>query len=112
MEWAVETVLAREVWKLASAIEEKVAAIALFNDDLQNREYENVVLQAQRDVYKAKLQKCQDTILKHVMFFMQKIQAKTTSSSLCKNTQYLPTISIIICHIMSRGCKNVKGTLN
>ena len=43
-------------------IEEKDAAIALFNDDLKNSEYENVALQAQRDVYQAELQKCQDTI--------------------------------------------------
>ena len=35
------------------AIEEKGAAIALLNDDLKNREYENVALQAQRDVYQA-----------------------------------------------------------
>ena len=34
------------------AIEENDAAITLLNDDLQNREYENVALQAQRDVYK------------------------------------------------------------
>ena len=33
------------------AIEEKDAALALLSDDLQNREYENVALQAQRDVY-------------------------------------------------------------
>ena len=33
-------------------IEEKDTALALLNDDLQNREYENVALQAQRDVYK------------------------------------------------------------
>ena len=44
------------------AIEEKDAALILLNDDLQNREYENVALQAQRDVYQAELQKCQDTI--------------------------------------------------
>ena len=37
------------------AIEEKDAAIALLNDDLQNREYENVALQAQRDVYQAQV---------------------------------------------------------
>ena len=58
----METVLPREVQKLASAIEEKDAAIALLNDDLQNREYEDAALQAQRDVYQAELQKCQDTI--------------------------------------------------
>ena len=34
----------------------------MLNDDLQNREYENVALQAQRDVYKDQLQKCQDII--------------------------------------------------
>ena len=46
------------------------AALTLLHDDLQNRdnqiqaiEYENVVLQAQKDVYQAQLQKCQDTII-------------------------------------------------
>ena len=46
------------------------------NDDLQDHDnqiqaikYENVVLQAQRDIYKAQLQKCQapTSILGHVM---------------------------------------------
>ena len=63
MEWAVETVLPREVRKLPSVIKEKDAALALLNDDLQNREYENVALQAQRDVYQVQLQRCQDTII-------------------------------------------------
>ena len=49
--------------KHRQAIEEKDAAIALFNDDLQNHEYENVALQVQRDVYQAQLQRCQDTII-------------------------------------------------
>ena len=44
------------------AIEEKDAAIALLNDDLKNREHDNVASQAQRDVYKDQLQKCQDII--------------------------------------------------
>ena len=43
-------------------IEEKDATIALLNDEIKNREYENVALQAQRNVYQAELQKCQDTI--------------------------------------------------
>ena len=50
-------------------IEDKDAALALLNDDLQNRgnqiqaiQYENVTLKAQRDVYKEQLQKCQDII--------------------------------------------------
>ena len=62
MEWIVEVVLPQEVRKLTSATEEKDAVIALLTDDLQGREYENVALQAQRDVYQAELQKCQDTI--------------------------------------------------
>ena len=68
MEWFMETVLPWELRKLASTIEEKDAVIALMND-LQGRDnqiqvikYENVVLQAQRDVYQAQLQRCQDTI--------------------------------------------------
>ena len=47
----------------------KDAVIALMNDDLQDCDnqiqaikYENVALQAQRDVYQAELQRCQDTI--------------------------------------------------
>ena len=44
--------------KNQQTIEEKDAAIVSLNDDLQNREYENVTLKAQKDVYQAKLQKC------------------------------------------------------
>ena len=44
------------------AIEEKDVALALFSDDLENREYENMALQAQKDIYKEQLQKCQDII--------------------------------------------------
>ena len=51
------------------AIEEKDAVITLMNDDLQDRDnqiqaikYENVALQAKRDVYQAELQRCQDII--------------------------------------------------
>ena len=69
MEWVVETVLPWEVPKLTSAIEEKDAVISLMNDHLQDRDnqiqaikYENVALQAQRDVYQAQLQGWQDTI--------------------------------------------------
>ena len=49
--------------KHRQAIEEKDEALALLNDDLQNGEYENVTLQAQRDVYQTQLQRCQDTII-------------------------------------------------
>ena len=38
MEWVVETVLLREVWKLISVIEEKDAALTLLTDDLQDRD--------------------------------------------------------------------------
>ena len=51
------------------AIEEKDAALAMLIDDLQGRDnqiqsikYENVALQAQKDVYQAELQRCQDDI--------------------------------------------------
>ena len=69
MEWVEETVLPREARKLASALEEKDATIALMNDDLQDRDnriraiqYKNLALQVQRDAYQAELQRCQDTI--------------------------------------------------
>ena len=61
-EWVVETVLLREVRKFSSAIEEKDAALSLLTDDLQDCnnqtqaiQYENVALQAQRDVYQVEL---------------------------------------------------------
>ena len=44
------------------AIEEKDVALALLNDYLQNRKYEKVALQAQRDLYKDQLQICYDKI--------------------------------------------------
>ena len=34
----------------------------MLNDDLKNHEHDNVASQAQRDVYKEQLQKCQDII--------------------------------------------------
>ena len=37
------------------AIEEKDTTIALLNDDLKNREYENVTFQVQRDVCQAQV---------------------------------------------------------
>ena len=43
-------------------IEQKDAVIPLLNNYLQNREYKKVALQAQRDVYQAQPQKCQDQI--------------------------------------------------
>ena len=48
--------------KISFSHQKKGATIALLNDDLKNREYENAALQAQKDVYQAELQKCQDTI--------------------------------------------------
>ena len=44
------------------AIEEKDAAITLLNDDLKNREHDDVSLQAQRDKCKDQSQKCQDIV--------------------------------------------------
>ena len=44
------------------AIEEKGAALAYRDNQIQGIQYENAALQAQRDVYQAHLQRCQDTI--------------------------------------------------
>ena len=41
--------------KHQQCIEEKDTTIALLNDDLKNREHDNVALQAQRDAYKEQL---------------------------------------------------------
>ena len=37
MEWVVETILLRKARKLTSVIKERGAALALFTDDLQDR---------------------------------------------------------------------------
>ena len=68
-------ILPREVRKLAPVNEEKDVALALLTDDLQNCEYENVALQAQRDVYQAELEEFQvpSLILGQVMFLVQEI---------------------------------------
>ena len=117
MEWAVETVLPREVRKLTSAIEEKDAALAF---DLQGRDnqiqaiqYENVALQAHKeDVYQAQLQRCKRHHHPSYLMIMREIPVKTKLSSLYGNTQRLPKISFMICHIMSRGHNDIKGMLN
>ena len=110
----METVLPRGVRKLASAIEEKDAIITLLTDDLQNREYENVALQAQRDVYQTELEKYQDTIthLRTRYVPHARIPVKTTLSSLYGIIQHLPMINIMTCHIMLRGYNDVKGMLS
>ena len=55
----------------------------LLFDDLQNCEYENVALQAQRDVYQDSYKDVKIkpvTLLSIVMFLAQMIQVKITSS--------------------------------
>ena len=104
VELAVETVLPREVQKLASAIEEKDAALALLNDDLKNCEYENVALQVHSNVYQAQLQKCQDSIThlktRHVDHRRDSSKDKIIIT-VQKKTQGLLTISSMTCHILS-----------
>ena len=127
MEWAVETVLPREVRKLTSAIEEKDAALAHRDNQMvalefTNEEerqshrqaieekdatlafdlqYENVALQAQKDVYQAQLQRCKRHHHPSYLMIMREIPVKTKLSSLYGNTQRLPKISFMIFHIMS-----------
>ena len=107
--------------KYRQAIEEKDAAIALFNDDLQNRDnqiqaiqYENMTLQAQRDVYKDQLQKCQDIIThlktRHVPHARD--PGKDNIIIIVRKHTHLPVISFMTCHIISREYNGVKGMLN
>ena len=97
------------------------------NDDLQDRDnqiqaikYENVALQAQRDVNPVELQKCQDNIthlrtryIDHVRDpSKDNIPVKITLSSLYGNTQDLPMISFMTCHMISREYNGVTGMLS
>ena len=84
----------------------------MLTDDLQDRnnqiqaiQYENVALQAQKDVYQAELQKFQDPS-------KQEVQAKTTLSSLEGSIRHLPTINFMTFHTILQGCNDVKGMLN
>ena len=67
------------------AIKEKDVALPLLNDDLQNREYENVALQAQKDVYHPELQKCQDAITHLKTRYVPHARNPGTLSSLYRN---------------------------
>ena len=93
-------------------IEEKDASFALLNDDLQNREYENVALQAQRDVYQAELQKCQDIITHLKTCYVTQAKNLGKDNTIIIVWKHLPMINIMTCHIMLRGYSNVKGMLN
>ena len=57
------------------AIEEKHAAIAWLNDELQKREYENVGLKHEKMCIRLSLKNVKTAlpILKHAMFLMQEI---------------------------------------
>ena len=56
------------------AIEEKDAVIALLNDDLKNREYENVDCKHKETYIKPK----SATLLSIFMFLVQKMRVRTT----------------------------------
>ena len=83
-------------------IKEKDASLALLSDNLQNREYENVVLQHKRMSIRSSYKNVKTTspILKYVMVFMQEILARTTLTSLYGNIQHLPKINIMTCYVI------------
>ena len=112
MEWAVETVWPQEARKLASAIEEKDVEIALLSDDLENHEYENLALQAQRDVYQAQLQRCQDTIIHLRTRYVDHARDPGKDNIIIIVRKHLPAINIMTCHIMLRGYNDVKDMLS
>ena len=62
------------------AMEEKDATLPLVNDDLKNREHDNVVLQAQRMCIRTSYKNVKTSlpVLKKVMLLMQRIDPKTT----------------------------------
>ena len=96
------------------AIEERDAATALLNDDLQKREYENVALQAQKYVYQGELQKCQDiiTYLKTRYVSHARDLSKDNIIIIVRKHTTPAKDNIMTCHIISRGYTDVKGMLN
>ena len=88
-------------------------------DDLQNRDnqiqaiqYENVTLQAERDIYQAELEKCQDTITCLRASYVDHARNPETLSSLYGNIKRLSMIDTLICHIILRGYNSLKGILS
>ena len=128
IEWVVKTVLPHEIRKLSKQlsnqqkeIEGKDAALALLTDDLQGRDnqiqaiqYENVALQAQKDVYQGELLKCQDTIIHLKTRYVPHARnpGKDNIIIIYGNVQHQPMINIMTCHIVLREYNNVKGMLN
>ena len=121
MEWVVETVLPREVLKLASAIEEKDAVIALMSDDLQDRDnqiqaiqYKNVALQAQRDIYQAELQRCQNIITHLETRYVPHAKNPGKDNTIIIVRKHTASVNdkFHVCNIMLQGYNDVKGMLS
>ena len=103
------------------SIEEKKATIALLADDLQDCnnqtqaiQYENMALQAQKDVYQAESQKCQDAIthLKTRYVLDARDPDKDNIIIIVQKHTTSTNDKFMTCHIMSRGYKDVKGMLS
>ena len=96
------------------AIEEKNVTIALLNDDLQKREYENVGLRAQKDVYQAELQKYQDVITYLETRFVPhgKNPGKDNIIIIVWKHTTLANVNFMTYHIISQGYNDVKDMLS
>ena len=84
------------------------------NDDLQESDnqiqaikYENVALQAQRDVYEAQLQRYQDIITHFRIHYVDHTRNPGKDS-----IQNLPMINFMTFYTISRGYNGVKGMLS
>ena len=94
-------------------IEEKDAAIALLDDDLQKHEYETVAVQAQRDVFQAELQKYQDIITHLETCYVPhaKNPGKDNIIIIVRKHTTPAVINFMTYHIMLQGYNDVKGML-
>ena len=102
-------------------LKKKKATIALLADDLQDCnnqtqaiQYENMALQAQKDVYQAESQKCQDAIthLKTRYVLDARDPDKDNIIIIVHKHTTSTNDKFMTCHIMSRGYKDVKGMLS
>ena len=102
-------------------LKKKKATIALLADDLQDCnnqtqaiQYENMALQAQKDVYQAESQKCQDAIthLKTRYVLHARDPGKDNIIIIVHKHTTPTNDKFMTCHITLLGYKDVKGMLS
>ena len=86
----------------------------MLNDDLKNCDYEKVVLQAQKGVYQAELQKYQDIITHLETRYVPHAKNPGKDNIIIIARKHTASVNdkFHVCHIMLQGYNDVKGMLS